>query len=136
MKPARFLPLLLAAALLTGCSSDGIETKDAIRAAMVDYLQAHSSETGLDPASMDVNVDAVVFERDVARATVSFVIKGGTQGMQMNYVFDRQGDKWVTRPRPTKGAPHPAIEEEKAPPPVSPGQPLPQGHPPISGTPK
>lgn len=101
---------------------------------MVEYLQAHTAETGLDPSAMDVSVDAVAFDRDVARATVAFRIKGGTQGMQMNYTLDRVGDKWVTRKPAGKGAPHPAVEPEQAlpPPAITPGQELPAGHPPVT----
>jgi hypothetical protein len=132
--------------LFTGCSSSGIDNKDAVREAMVEYLQAHSTETGLDPSAMEVNVDAVAFDRDVARATVSFRVKGGGAGMQMNYTLDRAGDKWVTRKPPSKGAPHPAVEQEQTLPPVpgtgpmpgglpgvDPNAPLPSGHPTVPG---
>lgn len=140
VKTAYLLPLVLSvAALLAGCASqEDIDNKAAIHDAMVEYLRANSSQTGLDPDAMDVNVDAVAINRDVARATVSFRIKGGDQGMQMNYTLDRVGNKWVTRKPNSKGAPHPAVEQEQLPqapavplPAPTPGAPLPEGHPPV-----
>ncbi len=150
-----FLPgaLTLAAFLLgTACSHADIDNKDAIRAAMIEYLDKNKDSTGLDPARMDVNVDAVAFERDTARATVSFLIKGTDQGMQGNYTLTREGDKWggVKRQNIT-AAPHGGSIETTAPPvqnssgkPQEPLLPvplpstqtkLPAGHPPIdSGT--
>ena len=40
---------------------------------MIEYLEKNKSATGIDPSAMDVAVDAVQFERDTARATVSFL---------------------------------------------------------------
>jgi hypothetical protein len=115
---------------------------------MIQYLESNKAATGLDPAAMDVNVDAVQFERDTARATVSFLIKGTTQGMQGNYTLTREGDHWgdVKRQSMT-AAPHggdvnqapenaaPQGDQGKAPliPVPLPGmQPeLPAGHPPV-----
>ena len=119
---------------------------------MVEYLETNKAATGLDPAAMDVKVDAVQFERDTARATVSFLIKGTSQGMQGNYTLTRDGNKWgkVTRQNIT-AAPHgvepvggaappatgaaPAPDQGKAPllPVPLPGtqQQLPAGHPPV-----
>jgi len=94
-------------------------------------------------------------ERDTARATVSFLVKGTTNGMQGNYTLTRQGDKWggVTRQsmtaaphgvEPVGGAAPPATGAAPAPdqgktailPVPLPGQQqqLPAGHPPVSGT--
>ncbi len=80
--------------MLAACSSANIDNKEAVRTAMIEYLQGNAASTGLDMSSMDVNVDAVVFENDMAHATVSFTIKGTDQGMQGNYSLERQGDKW------------------------------------------
>jgi len=55
---------------------------------------------------MDVDVTAMAFERDTARATVLFKVKNGDGGMQMNYTLDRKGDKWVVRPNTDGGAGH------------------------------
>ena len=57
---------------------------------------------GLDMSAMDVNVGSVSFEKDVARASVSFVPKGmppGSGGMSMDYVLERKGDKWAVKGR-------------------------------------
>lgn len=134
----------------SACSQANIDNKDAVQAAMVEYLEKNKAATGLDPAAMDIHVDAVQFERDTARATVSFLIKGTDQGMQGNYTLTREGDKWgnVTRQNMT-AAPHGGSVNENAPPqdkapqegndallPVPlPGtqQQLPSGHPPVPG---
>lgn len=136
--------MMLAAALLgTACSSVNIDNKEAVRSAMIEYLEANKNGTGLDPSRMDINVDAVAFERDTARATVSFLIKGTDQGMQGNYTLTREGDKWgkVTRQNIT-AAPHgdavptvapPAQGKEPLLPVPLPGTEtkLPAGHPPV-----
>jgi hypothetical protein len=132
------------------CSNANIDNKDAVKAAMIEYLEKNKASTGIDPAAMDVNVDAVQFERDTARASVSFLIKGSTNGMQGNYTLTRDGNKWsdVKRQNMT-AAPHGVAPADGAPPatgaepdqgkepllPVIPGQPqqqsLPAGHPPV-----
>jgi hypothetical protein len=144
VKQAWLVSATLAAALLAGaCSNANIDNKDAVKAAMVEYLEKNKAATGIDPAAMDVNVDAVQFERDTARASVSFLIKGSTQGMQGNYTLTRDGNKWgsVTRQNMT-ATPH-GVDTVNAPPPadqgkepllpVIPGTPsqqqLPAGHP-------
>jgi hypothetical protein len=115
---------------------------------MIEYLETNKNSTGLDPSRMDVNVDAVAFERDTARATVSFLIKGTDQGMQGNYTLTREGEKWgdVKRQNLT-AAPHGSSIETTAPPasPTEKGKEpllpvplpgtetkLPAGHPPIT----
>lgn len=110
---------------------------------MIEYLDKNKDSTGLDPSRMDINVDAVAFERDTARATVSFLIKGTDQGMQGNYTLTREGDKWgnVKRQNIT-AAPHgdsipttapPAQDKEPLLPVPLPGTEtkLPAGHPPV-----
>ncbi|MEO8100727.1 MAG: hypothetical protein ABI811_23720 [Acidobacteriota bacterium] len=144
---------LVAALLGSACSSNNIDNKDAVRTAMIDYLKAKSASTGLDPNAMDVNVDAVAFERDTARATVSFTVKGSDQGMQFNYTLNRDGGKWVVAGRNDQtAAPHglpsapgapaaPAIGDPGKEPllpvplPGTSAKELPAGHPPVSGGP-
>lgn len=116
--------LLVSLALIAAaCSKADIDNKDAVRAAMIDYLDAQTKQTGLDPATMDINVNAVAFERDTARATVSFLIKGTQSGMQMNYTLTRSGNKWQVTGKDTASGPHPIVAPGDAP-----G--LPAGHPP------
>ena len=94
------LAFVAAAVFLGACSKD-IQTKQALKDGVVEYLNARVSETGLDPSRMDLDVSGMSFERDQARATVVFRPKGSTEGagMTMNYVFDRKGDKWVVQGR-------------------------------------
>ena len=86
--------------LLAACARKNIENKDAVRQAVVEYLSARQAQTGLDMSTMDVNVLAMTFERDTARATVEFRVKNSDAGMQLNYTLDRKGDKWVVQARP------------------------------------
>ena len=123
--------LLLAAMLLAACAQKNIENKEAIRQAVVDYLSSRQAQTGLDMSTMDVNVTAMTFERDTARATVDFRVKGGDAGMQFNYTLDRKGDKWVVQARQDNMQGHGAVipGNDKA------GQ-LPPGHPSVPASPK
>jgi hypothetical protein len=89
--------------VLAACARKNIENKDAIRQAVVEYLGSRQAQTGLDMSTMDLDVTAMTFERDTARATVAFRIKGSDAGMQLNYTLDRKGDKWVVQPRPDGG---------------------------------
>jgi hypothetical protein len=125
---------LIFALLLAACGKKNIENKDAIRQAVVEYLNARQAQTGLDMSTMDVNVTAMAFERDTARATVEFRVKGGDAGMQLNYTLDRKGDKWVVQARQDAGQGHGVVT-----PPDGSGSPgagqLPPGHPSIPATP-
>src|SRR4051812_37291556 len=91
--------LVLAALLLAACARKNIENKEAIRTAVVEYLSSRQAQTGLDMSTMDVNVLAMTFERDTARASVEFRVKNSDAGMQLNYTLDRKGDKWVVQPK-------------------------------------
>lgn len=94
--------LLLAVPVLSGivwlgACSKSIQNEDAVKAGVLDYLQQRSAETGLNMAAMDVTVSALAFEKDTARANVSFHPKGMPSGggMSRQYVLDRRGDKWI-----------------------------------------
>jgi hypothetical protein len=128
--------LAIAALMLAACSSPNIDNKEAIRLAMVEYLMSNQSKTGLDPNAMDVRVDAALFEPDVARATVSFTIKGTDSGMQMNYTLDRARGKWINpRRQDSTAAPHglPGPDGGAGP---DPSTPLPAGHPSVPNSSK
>jgi hypothetical protein len=135
----RKLAFLAAAALLLGCSKD-IQNKDALKQAVVEYLNSKMSTTGLDVNLMTVDVSGMSFEKDHARATVVFRPKGSTEGagMTMNYAFDRQGDKWVCKgpqSSPGGGSPHGAGGTLPLPGGDDGGgapKSLPPGHPPVS----
>ena len=128
------IALFTAALLLAACARKNIENKDAVRQAVVEYLSARQAQTGLDMSTMDVNVLAMTFERDTARATVEFRVKNSDAGMQLNYTLDRKGDKWVVQARQDAGQGHGVVL-----PPGDAGKPsgeLPPGHPSIPASPK
>ena len=129
------IALFAAALLLAACAKKNIENKDAIRQAVVEYLNARQAQTGLDMSTMDVNVTAMTFERDTARATVEFRVKNSEAGMQLNYTLDRKGDKWVVQARQDGGQGHGVVGAEPGVAiPSDKGQ-LPPGHPSIPATP-
>lgn len=135
-----FLILPLASLLfLVSCAKD-IQNPAAVKQGVMDYLKQRSAEIGIDMNAMNVTVSSLSFEKDVARAAVSFAPKGVpvSSGMTMNYVLDRKGDKWVVRGRQSSAAnPHgagqalPGTQDL----PGSESQPgaLPPGHPPAEG---
>jgi len=86
--------------VLAGCAKD-IQNQAAVKQGVMDYLKERASTMGLNMAAMDANITSVSFEKDVARASVAFVVKSspGAGGMNMDYVLDRKGDKWVVRGR-------------------------------------
>jgi hypothetical protein len=127
---------LAAFLLLASCAKD-IQNTEAVRQGVLDYLKQRSTEIGIDMNAMDVRVTSATFEKDVARASVSFVPKGMPQGagMAMNYVFDRKGDKWAVRRSESGMAnPHGVQMPGGAPSGGAPGGPLPPGHPPTGAT--
>jgi hypothetical protein len=109
--------LLIAALLLPGCNR-AAQSKEAVRAAVVDHL---AKNTGLDVSSMTIDVGNVTFTRDEAIAAVSFRPKSSPDaGMTMNYTLERRGSKWVVAKRGDNSG-HAA----------QPGSDLPPGHPPL-----
>jgi hypothetical protein len=88
------------AVCLTGCNR-GVQSKDAVRSAVIDYLKARQFNT----ASMDVNVSSVNFEGKRATAAVTFAPKGASaaQGMSMQYQLEQQDNKWVVVGRKDSG---------------------------------
>lgn len=141
----RKLIVIVAALVTISCSKD-IQNDDAVKQAVVDYLHARNSQTGLNLDAMTIDVTSVSFQHDEARATLRFVPKGiPNGGMQMTYVLDRKGNKWVVRGRTESGAnphgagPAPPGSTPELPLPLPPGhpstnpggQPLPAGHPPV-----
>lgn len=120
---------------LAACARKNIENKEAIRDAVVEHLSspAIQAKTGLDMSNMDVNVTAMTFERDTARATVDFRVKNSDAGMQMNYTLDRKGDKWVVQARQDSGQGHGVVTPGNE---GAPSKELPPGHPAVPSSPK
>ncbi len=120
--------LAAAALMLVGCSKN-IQNPEAVKQGVVDYLKERAPTMGLDMSAMDVNVGSVSFEKDIARASVSFVPKGvpGGGGMSMDYVLERKGDKWAVKGRQV--SPTSSHGDQPLPGTLPPGA-LPPGHPP------
>jgi hypothetical protein len=123
----KLLLLVPAALLLAACSRKDIQTPEAVRQAVMEDLQARQAKTGVDLSSMKVEVPSVTFNKDEARATVSFLLIKGGGGMQIPYTLTRKGDKWVVTER---GAAH-----ADALPAGASGQALPAGHPAVGAIP-
>ena len=119
--------LAVAGLLLAACSKN-IQNPEAVKQGVVDYLKGRAPTMGLNMNAMDVVVGAISFEKDVARASVSFVPKGmpGSGGMQMDYVLERKGDKWAVKGRQMS----PGNAHGDQPLPGLPSGALPPGHPP------
>lgn len=114
--------------LLGGCAGD-LQTKDAVRQAVIDHLSARKG-LDLDLSAMVVDVTSVMFRADEAEATVAFRPRGGSASggdMQMRYTLARNGSRWVVKSK--AGGEHGAA----SPPPAASGGELPPGHPPMSG---
>ena len=126
---------LAAALLFAAACSKNIQNPDAVKQAITEYLNAKSGQTGLNMANIAIEVTALEFERDSARASVSFRIKGSdaNTGMTMNYTLDRSGDHWVVRERTDgKSNPHGGAVPQTVPD-GAPSGALPPGHPSVGG---
>jgi hypothetical protein len=113
------------ALFMTACSRD-IQSKEAVRQAVIDHLSGRQG-LDLDLSAMSVDVTAVTFRENEAEATVSFQPKGGGGGMSMQYTLERQGNRWTVKTKTeTGGSPH--GEGGMGAPPQGD---LPPGHPPV-----
>lgn len=120
---------LAAAILLAGCNR-APESKEAIKAGVVEHL---SKNSGLDLKSMDVDVTSVKFEGNQAVAMVAFKPKQSPDaGMSMSYKLEKQGSKWnVTGKAGSSG--HAGAGGAPS---AAPEAPMPPGHPPVDGNTK
>jgi len=92
--------LLAAFSVLGACSHSNIQNPEAVKQAVLEYLNARAAQTGLNMDVMDLVVTSVTFQKDEAQTTILFKLKNtGQGGMSMNYTLDRKGDKWVVRGR-------------------------------------
>ena len=129
-RSVKLTALALALLTLAGCSSQNIQTKEAVKEAIVSYLNARAQKTGINMGAMNVEVNTMSFQADHATVGVSFNLKTGEGGMQMSYELDREGNKWVVKGASTTG------KESGGMPPNHPpaGGALPPGHPPAGGS--
>lgn len=125
---------LLAAALLLAACSKNIQTTEAVRDGVMDRLNTMAAKAGLDMSTMQVDVPAVTFDRDHARATVTFKPKNSdAPPLELVYNLERKGNKWVVEGDPqSSGSPH---GEGAGNPGAKGGTQLPPGHPAVGSTP-
>jgi len=89
---------------LVGCNKGNIDTKEAVRQGVIDYLAGRQN---LNVSSMNVEVTSVTFKENEADATVAFVPKGGGgQPISIPYTLERKGNHWVVKPRAGGQNPH------------------------------
>lgn len=111
--------------MLSACNK-APQTKEAVKQGVVEHL---GKGAGLDLASMEVEVTAVTFAANQAKATVNFRPKSSPeQGMQMNYTLETKGNKWVVLKKTGSNA-SPHGDATVAP---APAGDMPLGHPPVS----
>jgi len=93
------IPVLILS--LAGCSKN-IQTKEAVRQGVVNYI---SKRSDLTMSSMDVEVTNVTFKANEAEAMVSFKPKGAdaSMGMSMRYTLEQKGNEWVVKGRADSG---------------------------------
>jgi len=121
--------LLFVLGILSCSSSANLNSKDAVRKAVMDHL---SQRKGLDlnMNAMELDIGDVAFRANDADATVSFRPKGSqTAAMTMTYSLVRDGSQWKVKPKAAGegGAnPHGTVA-----PPAPAGAALPPGHPPV-----
>ena len=87
--------LSLAALLALAACSNDMKSRDKVQQAILNRLQEHS---GLDLKNLDVNTTAVMFDKNMAYATVFFHPKGDPKldgGMTMKYTLTSKDGKWV-----------------------------------------
>ena len=91
-------------ACLAACSHGNIDTKEAVRQGVIDYLAGRQN---LNVGSMNVEVASVVFKENEAQATVAFVPKGSTGApVTIPYTLERKGNRWVVKPHAAGQNPH------------------------------
>lgn len=104
---------LLAVLALAGCKQT-VQTKEAVRQGVVDYL---STRGNLDLKAMQVDVTSVNFRQNEADVVVSFRPKSSpnAEGMEMRYTLEQKGGRWVVKGKADKGAaPHGGMPAEMA----------------------
>lgn len=106
--------ILLSLSLLLAACHHGLQSKDAVRQGVIDYL---ASRGNLSVSGMDVDITSVTFNGNDADASVSITPKGGnpSMGMSFKYKLQQQGSKWVVVGRQDGGqSPHGAVAPDGA----------------------
>lgn len=99
----RSYAIAVSLACLLACSRGSIDTKEAVRQGVIDYLAGKN----LNVASMNVDVTSVSFKENEADATVAIVAKGGGgTPVTFNYQLERKGNRWVVKPHAPGQNPH------------------------------
>jgi len=100
----RVFTIAVSLACLIGCSRGSIDTKEAVRQGVIDYL---ATRQNLNISSMNVEVTSVTFKENEADALVAFVPKGGGGApVTFPYTLERKGSHWVVKPRAAGQNPH------------------------------
>lgn len=129
MKNLLFLVAIILS-LLWSCQKQDINTPEAVRQGVIDYL---SQRSDLNVDSLDVQVTSVTFNENEADAVVAIRLKGGgpAESMTMRYVLEREGNRWVVKGRASSGSPHGEMPSGDPFHGGSGSMELPPGHPPI-----
>ncbi len=89
---------------LLACSHGNIDTKEAVRQGVIDYL---AGVQNLNVSAMNVVVTSVTFKENEATALVSFAPKGaGGSPVTIPYTLERKGSHWVVKPHAQGQNPH------------------------------
>jgi hypothetical protein len=121
----------LACSLAVGCKKQ-MKDEDAIRASIEKRL---TSRSDLNLGVMDREVKQVSVTGDKANAQVEFRLKGGDAKMDIDYALERQGGEWVVVSSQPMGMPPimpPGAGQMPSGSADTPGQQLPEGHPPAN----
>jgi hypothetical protein len=116
---------------LAGCNKGNIDTKEAVRQAVIDYLAGRQN---INISSMNVEVTSVTFKENEANAMVTFAPKGGGGGQPfpIPYTLERKGNRWVVKPRASGQNPHGGAAPSGE---GTPAGEMPPGHPGVGGAP-
>jgi hypothetical protein len=102
-----------------------MKTKEKVREGLMTHLQ----NAGFNTQTLNVDLTKVTFEKNIARASVSFRPRGSTNihdSMIMNYTMELRDGHWIVTGRADSGG-HAAGQSM-----AGAGQAFPAGHPPLS----
>jgi hypothetical protein len=152
--------LTLAASLILGCKNSPEAPQPETQgpeASIRTAIQAHLAHKGtLNLQAFDTDVKQVAIQGDHAQAQVEFRVKGGPGAMQLTYALEKHDGGWSVIESDPVGSnfSHPALDQGQTPgmngtagashsladtlrsfkAGAAPAQPLPPGHPPLTGS--